>query len=94
MDNPFELEVDLHKPTECSKCNGDLEYNGLGTYKCVKCEHIERDDYAKVRAYIEKHQRVNVAKAAAATGVSRRTIQMMLDEKRFSTVTKRYIDAN
>ena len=93
MDNPFSIEIDVHKPIECSKCHGTLKYNGLGCYECEACGNMERDDYAKVRDYLETHSKVNIAKVSEETGVSRRTIQSMLDDERFIAVGNDYLDA-
>ena len=41
------------KPSKCSKCGGALSYKGLGEYVCCSCENIERDDFGKVRHFIE-----------------------------------------
>jgi len=93
MDNPFSIELDIHKPIECSICHGQLKYEGLGRYICEKCQNIERDDYAKVRDYLETHSKVNIAQVSDETGVTRRTIQNMLNDKRFIAINKDYLDA-
>ena len=84
---------DLHKPVKCSKCEGQLKYIGIGNYECKSCNNIERDDYGKVRHYIENHRETNVAAVAHATGVHRKDIQRMLDDKKFSVVKDKYVDA-
>lgn len=91
MDNPFIMEEDLNKPTECTVCKGKLKYEGLGTYKCLSCNNLEFDDYGKVRKYLEEHKAVNIATVSKETNVSRRVIQYMLDQERFSTSSKAHL---
>lgn len=92
--SPFEKKVNLHKPLSCSKCGGSLKYTGLGEYECSKCGFIERDDYGKVRTYLEVHGESNMVTVSEDTGVSKKDIQRMLDEDRFTSVTDKNIEAD
>jgi len=71
-------------PVSCSKCGGSLEYKGLGEYVCSLCGFIERDDYSKVREFLELHRGASIIDISNATGVSRGVITKMLKESRFS----------
>lgn len=92
--NPFLDIEDLHAPKECSKCKGKLKYEGIGEFVCLDCGNIERDDYGKVRFYIENHHDNRLAVVAAATGVSRQSVQRMLDEGKIETTSRKYVDAD
>ena len=92
--NPFLRMDDLHSPTECSKCGGKIKYSGIGEYVCENCGNVERDDYGKVRQYIETHNDNRLVEVAEKTGVSRQAVQRMLDEGRIEAISKRYVDAD
>lgn len=85
--------TDLHVPKVCSLCKGSLEYAGLGEYVCNKCGNVERDDYGKVRSYIETHQDTKLAVVARETGVPRHSVQRLLDEGRLQTVNQKYVES-
>ncbi len=87
----FEDEVFM-KPSACDECGGELEYIGLGEYRCTKCSKQLFDDYGKVRAYLEKHDRASLADVADATGLSRAKIKRMVEDSRFGVVNRKNID--
>ncbi len=74
--------VEYNKPSICPICEGNMEFKGVGEYKCKECGRIEYDDYGKVRGYIEKYSGANAAQIEAATGVSQRVIRQLLRESR------------
>lgn len=77
-------EIDQYnKPYFCRKCQGELEFLGLGHYKCVKCGFEDYDDYGLVRNYIEQHKGATAGEVSAMTGVSINVINQMLREERF-----------
>lgn len=83
MDNLLFGE-DLGKPVRCSECKGtDLEYIGLGGYRCKECDHVMYDDYGKVREYLDAHKGATAAEVSAATGVPSGKIRQMVREERF-----------
>lgn len=92
--NPFLSIDDLHAPKECSECGGKIKYSGIGEYVCENCGNVERDDYGKVRAYIETHSDNRLAVVSEKTGVSRQAVQRMLDEGRIEAISKKYVDAD
>lgn len=69
-------------PRECEKCGGVMVFQGLGEYKCEKCDELAYDDYGKVRGYIEEHRGATAAQVEEATGVSQKTIRRLLKEGR------------
>ncbi len=75
---------DYHRPKQCSKCGSNiLHYKGLGEYCCGECEHLEYDDYGKVRNYLEVNRGTPITIIAQDTGVSKWTIRQMVEEERF-----------
>ena len=76
--------TDYHVPTQCSKCGSNhLHYKGLGEYCCGECEHLEYDDYGRVRNYLETHKGAPITVIAKDTGVPKWTIREMVEEERF-----------
>ncbi|MCR5594662.1 MAG: hypothetical protein K6G12_02335 [Lachnospiraceae bacterium] len=69
-------------PKACEYCGGELEYSGLGEYTCKNCNKITRDDYGKVRHYIENHPGATGVEVSTMTGVSKATINRFLKEDR------------
>lgn len=72
----------LNIPTYCEKCGGVMIFKGVGEYKCEDCGNLEYDDYGKVRNYVEQHPGTTSAQASAATGVTQKSIRVMLKEER------------
>lgn len=73
----------FNKPEYCRKCKGEMEFKGLGHYKCIKCGFEDLDDYGIVREYIENHKNATVGEISVMTGVSQSVINQMLREARF-----------
>lgn len=57
------------KPTICRLCGGTLEFKGRGEYVCSKCGHMERDDFGKVRHFLEENGPTPAILINEATGV-------------------------
>lgn len=76
------LGMDLHKPYSCKECDGELEYLGLGEYKCKKCNAVMYDDYGKVRNFLERNRGANLTETAMATGVTKNVIRTFLREEK------------
>lgn len=66
------------KPGQCDECCGELEYIGLGRYKCLACGKELLDDYGKIKKYFEKHGPAPVVQIAKDTGISREKIKILL----------------
>lgn len=58
------------KPTTCPSCGGALEYKSLGEYICKSCRYVARDDFGKVRYFIEKNGPSPAVIISEATGVA------------------------
>lgn len=80
MEDNILIGKDLHKPTRCSKCGGELRYEGCGEFICTECGNWEYDDYGKVRNYLETHRGATQTEVSHATGVSTSTIRYLLRE--------------
>lgn len=94
MSNKTLMEIfadsDIHKPKECSTCKStDIEYLGLGQYRCKACMTVMYDDYGKVRRYLEEHPGSTEVEVNANTGVKRETIRMFVHQERFDVVDER-----
>lgn len=81
--NMFFEDIELDKPSNCSLCNGKMTFKGVGEYRCDDCDHLEFDDYGKVRKYIEEHHGATVAEVERAVHVRQKVIRQMLREERF-----------
>ena len=75
------LREDAYRiPVRCSKCGKMLKYLGVGEYKCEACGFTEYDDYGLVRAYLETNPGANSVQVERATGVSRKTIALLVKQ--------------
>ncbi len=71
-----------HIPRVCEECGGVMIFKGVGEYHCEECSSVAYDDYGKVRLYLEEHPGANAMTVEAETGVSQKTIRMLLKESR------------
>lgn len=71
-----------HVPRLCVKCRGVMVYKGVGEYRCEDCDHLDYDDYGKVRLFIEQHRGATTVEIEAYTGVSQRIIRKLLRDGR------------
>lgn len=81
MDSLKLLDV-YHIPYTCDECGGVMVFKGVGEYHCEDCGKVAYDDYGKVRLYLEDHPGANAMTVESETGVSQKTIRMMLKESR------------
>lgn len=81
MDGLGLLDV-YHIPRICTECGGVMIFKGVGEYHCEDCGRVAYDDYGKVRLYLEKNPGANAVAVEAETGVSQKTIRLMLKESR------------
>lgn len=70
------------KPTYCAKCGAAYTYKSLGVYECPECGFIEKDEYAKVREYIEENGATSAVVLSNATGIPIGKINQLLREGR------------
>ncbi|MCQ2080995.1 MAG: hypothetical protein MJZ11_05010 [Lachnospiraceae bacterium] len=81
------LEDELyHRPTKCEKCGGRYIKHIRGIYKCEKCGNEAMDDYGKVRAFVEANPGTNVTEVVKGTGVSRNTVNQMIEDGKFDLI--------
>ena len=71
-----------NKPTICSVCGAEVKYKGLGEYICVACGNVERDDFAKVRHFIDVHGPSSAIVISEGTGVPVSMINTFLKDGR------------
>ena len=79
---------EYEKPTQCTKCGGNLKYTGVGEYVCEVCRNIEYDDYGKVRNFIENHPGANIKQTEKGTGVSKAVIHGLIESGKLEVSSK------
>lgn len=70
------------KPLFCSKCHGNLVFEGGGSYSCSQCGNIELDNFGKVKKYLDENGLTSMLVLEEETGVERKIIEQMLKEGR------------
>ncbi len=83
--NDFDaLQNPLNRPWRCEYCDGMMEIEELGRYRCQKCGHRMFDDFGKVKLFLEdlKNQGMSIQEVAAATGVGKANVQLLLKNGR------------
>ena len=61
----------IHVPKKCTNCESEeIEYKGLGEYRCSACGNLMYDDFGKVRNYLEEHRGATQNEVSRETGVS------------------------
>ena len=78
----LELLDAYHIPRVCKECGGVMVFKGVGEYHCEDCDSVDYDDYGKVRLYLENNPGANAVAVENGTGVSQKTIRLMLKESR------------
>lgn len=58
----------------CPRCASQLKYLSLGDYVCPNCGHKEKDDYGKVREFIDENGPCSAYVIHMSTGVSQEVI--------------------
>ncbi len=79
MENDLNWEV---KPTICSRCGTELRYRSHGEYICDHCGNVERDDFGKVRHFIELNGPTPAILISEGTGVAIDIINRFLRQGR------------
>ena len=70
------------KPTVCPKCSSDLEFRGAGEYVCTVCGCVVRDDFGKVRHFLDVNGPSPALIISENTGVSLEKINHYLRQGR------------
>lgn len=84
----LEVESLLAKPDKCL-CGEDFEYCGLGIYKCKHCGKEFKNEYGRVRDFVDENgTNYNIEEIAAMTNVPRKLINLFIKDGRFDTVKK------
>ncbi len=71
----------IQKPEQCDKCEGSMEYLGIGRYRCINCGNEMLDEYGTVREYCDKHRVATIWQVARDTGISREKIKILLEKE-------------
>lgn len=58
-----------NRPVRCRECGGRLQYISGGKYECEKCGNVEKDDFGKVKDYLDEHGPTPAIVLASETGV-------------------------
>lgn len=74
----IEDAIIYNKHKQCKKCGGVTVYTYSGTYQCEACGHEEKDDFGKVKDYIEKNGPSPAIVISTATGVKLGIIEEFL----------------
>jgi hypothetical protein len=83
IEDDFLATRNTHIPRSCINCGGgDIEYKGVGEYKCKNCGTLMYDDFGKVRNYLEEHRGATQSEVSRETGVSMDVIRHLLREDR------------
>lgn len=84
----IEVESLLTKPEKCP-CGEDYEYIGLGVYKCPRCKSVFKNEYGRVRDFVDEYgTNYNMVEIAEMTKVPKRLIDLFVKDGRFDTVKK------
>lgn len=84
----IEVESLLTKPDKCL-CGEDFEYKGLGVYKCKRCGMEYKNEYGRVRDFVDVNgTSYNMDEIAKMTNVPRKLINLFVRDGRFDTVKK------
>lgn len=87
--NLHKLIRDESVPMVCSSCGYTiLKYEGLGQYKCEKCEAIMYDDYGKVRKCLDIAGSMTEIELIEKTGLSRSAIRKLIESGSLVRTTK------
>lgn len=83
IEDDFLAVKNTHIPHSCVNCGDEeIEYRGLGEYRCSKCGTLMYDDFGKVRNYLEEHRGATQNEVSRETGVSTDVIRHLLREER------------
>ncbi|MCL1936367.1 MAG: hypothetical protein FWF57_08360 [Defluviitaleaceae bacterium] len=65
----------------CKRCGG--VFNSVTLHICNECSNSEKDQYNKVKEYLEKNPGLNLIQLSKATGVKADIILRYIKEDRF-----------
>jgi len=78
----------LGMPTKC-ECGGRYSYKGLGVYVCDGCGKEFLNEYAKVREFIDVYgTNYSILEISEQTGVSKKMIDLFVNEGKFAMVER------
>lgn len=69
-------------PKTCSVCGEPLVYKCLGEYRCEACGNIDRDDFGKVRHFLDENGPTPALLISEKTGVALSKINQYLRQGR------------
>lgn len=72
-------KVIFNKPEQCDSCGSELEYIGIGRYRCISCGKELLDDYGIIKEYFRTHGSAPLLTVARETGMSKEKIKYILD---------------
>ena len=78
--NINELLSNLINPLTCSCGSIDLEYVGMGEYKCNHCGKKILNDFGCVYEYVYAHPNASISEVAQATGVKEEDIDSLAQD--------------
>lgn len=73
----------------CTVCERFFEKGTLSQLKCEACNEKDESDYKVVRGYLERHEGATVSDVMKDTGVSLRSIDRFLAERRIYIINNR-----
>ena len=74
--------LNQNRPVKCEFCGDKFSYQGAGEYACRGCGRVVKDDYGKVKSFLEENGPASAAVVCAATGVGMEIVELMLKEGR------------
>jgi len=75
----------------CAVCQRFFEKEHAGQVKCRPCNDKDEVDYGKVRAYLELHEGASFADVMTDTGVSYRSLERFIEERRVYIVNNKML---
>lgn len=70
----------------CQRCHKLLTYGYGGVSLCPECINKDKDDYRKVKEYIQSHANTTVYEVSQLTGVSLKVIMQFVREDRVQVI--------
>ena len=69
LERKLEEFVNQKKYGQCSKCSSEMTYMGSGTYTCLECGNIERNNYGKIRHFLSERGGATIPEISRGTGL-------------------------
>lgn len=73
----------------CTVCQRFFEKQHAAQEKCQTCNDRDEADYRKVRDYLERHEGATVSDVMKDTGVSLKTLDRFIAERRVYIINNR-----